>query len=76
MHANPLFVLFFDNVKLFSPLFETIPRDQNYDFSFSLEAWFPQLKTAQKLTIMSKEPFLASIFSYEFHETLILGCPP
>ena len=56
---------FFDNVKP-SPLFETISGKQNNYFSFSHEARFPQLKAAQKLTIMSKKRFPASTFPYGF----------
>ena len=67
---------FSDNVKPSSPLFETIPGERKYDFSFSLEARFPQLKRAQKLTLMSKKRFSASTFPYRFRETLISGCPP
>ena len=76
MHASYLSLLFFDNVKPSSPLFETIPGKRKYDFSFSLEARFPQLKTAQKLTIMPKKRFPSSTFPYGFCETLISGCPP
>ena len=76
MHASHLSLLFFDNVKPSSPLFETIPGKGKYDFSFSLEARFLQLKAAQKLTTMSKKRFPASTFPYGFRETLISGCPP
>lgn len=44
MLATYLF-FFFDNAKPFSSLFEIITGKGKYDFSFSLEAWFPQLKT-------------------------------
>ena len=74
MHAGHLSLYLFDNVKP-SPLFETIPGKRKYDCSFSLEARFPWLKTAQKLNIMSKKRFPASAFPYGFRETLASGFP-